>query len=274
MASLHGVNGIEDAAFDGQRLLDWYQDHHRDLPWRRTQDPYAVWVAEIMLQQTRVETVVQYYERFLGRFPSAETLAAAPLSDILKAWEGLGYYARARNLHRTARVVVAEHGGAFPRELGQVLALPGIGRSTAGAILSLACGQRHPILDGNVKRVLARCFAVPGWPGSGAVLDRLWSLSESCTPEQRVAEYNQAMMDLGATLCTRSRPACGRCPLAEMCEALARGEPTAYPEPKPRKPIPVRETRMLAVQNRTGEILLERRPPAGVCWVRRTCFQM
>jgi len=246
-------------------ILSWFDRHGRkDLPWQREPTPYRVWVSEIMLQQTRVAVVVPYFERFMARFPSISDLAAAGADEVLHLWSGLGYYARARNLHQAAHVIVAEHGGAFPRELARVLALPGIGRSTAGAILSLACGQRHPILDGNVKRVLARCFAVPGWPGSGPVLDRLWSLSESCTPEQRVAEYNQAMMDLGATLCTRSHPACGRCPVAAACEALARGMPTAYPEPRPRQSIPVRQTRMLGIVNGAGEVLLERRPPAGV----------
>jgi len=246
-------------------LLVWFELHGRkDLPWQRDPTPYRVWVSEIMLQQTRVSVVVPYFERFMERFPALSNLAAAELDEVLHLWSGLGYYARARNLHRAARIVVSEHGGEFPRTLDRLRGLPGIGRSTAGAILSLACGQRHPILDGNVKRVLARCFAVPGWPGGAAVIDRLWALSEHCTPRVRVAEYNQAMMDLGATLCARSRPDCGRCPLAIGCEALARGNPTGYPHPKPRRSIPVRETRMLAVLNGVGEVLLERRPAVGV----------
>jgi len=200
----------------------------------------------------------------MARFPSLPALAEAGPDDVLHLWSGLGYYARARNLHRAARAVVTEHGGEFPRTLELVQGLPGVGRSTAGAILSLACGQRHPILDGNVKRVLARCYALPGWPGNAAVVERLWALSEKCTPQVRVAEYNQAMMDLGATLCTRSRPDCVRCPLADGCEAFARGNPSDYPHPKPRRSIPVRETRMLALLNEAGEVLLERRPPAGV----------
>jgi A/G-specific adenine glycosylase len=254
-----------DAEAFAQTVLGWFDRHgRRELPWQRDPTPYRVWVSEIMLQQTRVSVVVPYFERFMERFPRLTDLAAADRDAVLRLWSGLGYYARARNLHRTARIVARKHGGALPREPEALQALPGIGRSTAGAILSLACGQRHPILDGNVKRVLARCFAVSGWPGRSAVLARLWSLSDACTPRKRVAEYNQAMMDLGATLCTRARPACARCPLADDCKALAQGTPTAYPEAKPRKSIPVRETRVLIVLNPAGEILLERRPPAGI----------
>jgi A/G-specific adenine glycosylase len=217
-----------------------------------------------MLQQTQVAVVAPYFERFMARLPTVADLAAAAEDEVLHLWSGLGYYARARNLHRAARVVVEEHGGEFPRNIEQVQALPGVGRSTAGAILSLACGQRHPILDGNVKRVLARCFAVPGWPGRTSVAARLWQIAEDCTPAERVGAYTQAMMDLGATLCTRAGPSCGRCPLADRCRALAEGEPTRYPQPKPRRTLPVRSARMLVVRNPAGEILLERRPPTGV----------
>jgi A/G-specific adenine glycosylase len=246
-------------------VLAWYERHGRkDLPWQRDPDPYRVWVSEIMLQQTQVAVVVPYFERFMTRFPTVTDLAKADQDEVLHLWSGLGYYARARNLHKAARVIATEHRGRFPTDIGQVQSLPGIGRSTAGAILSLALGQRHPILDGNVKRVLARGFAVPGWPGRSAVLKRLWELAESCTPTERVGAYNQAMMDLGATLCTRTRPACGRCPLAQGCRALALGEPTAFPQPRPKKTLPIRESRVLVVQNPAGEILLERRPPAGI----------
>jgi A/G-specific adenine glycosylase len=246
-------------------LLAWFDGHGRkDLPWQRDRTPYRVWVSEIMLQQTRVAVVIPYFHRFMGRFPTVAALAQAAEDEVLHLWSGLGYYARARNLHRAARKIVAEHGGDFPTVLHQVQALPGVGPSTAGAILSLALGQRHPVLDGNVKRVLARCFAVAGWSGQASVLNRLWELADACTPAERVAAYNQGMMDLGATVCTRGGPACRLCPLAFGCAARARGEPAAFPEPKPQKTLPRRETRMLVVVSPAGEVLLERRPPTGV----------
>ena len=246
-------------------LLAWFDSCGRkDLPWQRDPTPYRVWVSEIMLQQTRVAVVIPYFERFLARFPTVTDLADADRDQVLHLWSGLGYYARARNLHETARRIAHEQGGLFPLDLAQLQGLPGIGRSTAGAILSLSQGRRHAILDGNVKRVLARCYAISGWPGRSAVLARLWELAEACTPWQRVAAYNQALMDLGATICIRSRPSCGRCPLAAGCQALAQGEPAAYPQPKPRRVLPVREIRMLLVANGAGEILLERRPPTGI----------
>jgi A/G-specific adenine glycosylase len=259
------TRSADEPAELADRVLDWFDRHgRRGLPWQRDPSPYRVWVSEIMLQQTRVAVVIPYFERFMKRFPTIPDLAGAGEDEVLHLWSGLGYYARARNLHRAARTLVRSHGGEMPRVLEQVQALPGIGRSTAGAILSLACGQRHPILDGNVKRVLARYRAVPGWPGRGEVLARLWALAETFTPERRCGDYNQAMMDLGATLCTRGEPACTRCPLAPGCRARAQGEPTRYPEPKPRRSVPVRRARLLVVRNRAGEILLERRPPAGV----------
>jgi A/G-specific adenine glycosylase len=247
-------------------VLGWFARHGRkDLPWQRgNRDPYRVWVSEIMLQQTRVSVVIPYFERFMSRFPELTDLAAADENEVLHLWSGLGYYARARHLHKAAQTIVNERGGRFPTDIQQVEALPGIGRSTAGAILSLAHGQHHPILDGNVKRVLARCFAVPGWPGRSKVLSRLWGLAEACTPADRVAAYNQAMMDLGATLCVRSRPDCARCPLARGCAALALGGPTAFPAPKPRQILPTRCARMLVIRNPAGEVLLERRPPTGI----------
>jgi A/G-specific adenine glycosylase len=246
-------------------LLDWFDAHGRhDLPWQKDPTPYRVWVSEIMLQQTQVGVVVPYFERFLARFPVLDALAAAETDEVLHLWSGLGYYARARNLHRAARVLVAEYGGELPRDIQTLQTLPGIGRSTAGAILSLALGQRQPILDGNCKRVLARCFGVVGWPGQAAVLTSLWQLAEQLTPAADVGRYNQAMMDLGATLCTRAAPRCTRCPLAQRCIALRQGRPTAYPAPRPKRDNPVRHTRMLLVADPGGRVLLERRPPAGI----------
>ena len=206
----------------GARVLAWYDEHGRkDLPWQRNRDAYRVWVSEIMLQQTQVQTVIPYFERFVASFPDVVSLANADIDDVLQHWSGLGYYARARNLHRAAGVVRDEHGGTFPDDLDAATALPGIGRSTAGAILSLAFGQRHPILDGNVKRVLARHAAVDGWPGKTAVAKQLWALADERTPAERPADYTQAIMDLGAMLCTRSSPGCISCPVSEDCVALA-----------------------------------------------------
>jgi A/G-specific adenine glycosylase len=217
-----------------------------------------------MLQQTRVSTVIPYFERFTDRFPDVVALAAAPLDEVLHLWSGLGYYARARNLHRAARQIRDERGGVFPEDFEAVAALPGIGRSTAGAILSLACQQRHPILDGNVKRVLARFHAVPGWPGEARVARRLWEYAERYTPRERVAAFNQAMMDLGATLCVRGRALCPGCPLQRRCQAHAEGRVADFPNPRPKKRLPVRSTRMLMLVNGEGAVYLERRPPAGI----------
>ena len=246
------------------RVLRWYDDHGRkDLPWQNTADAYRVWVSEIMLQQTQVRTVIPYFERFMHRFPDVLSLAGAELDEVLQHWSGLGYYARARNLHRAAKVIRNEHGGRFPSEVDAVSALPGIGRSTAGAILALAFGQRHAILDGNVKRVLARHAAVAGWPGKTAVARELWELAEARTPMQRVGDYTQAIMDLGATLCTRSAPACGSCPVNSDCVALAAGEVERFPGSKPKRERPLRETTMvLAVAD--GAVYLERRPATGI----------
>ena len=206
------------------RLLGWFDVHGRkDLPWQQDPTPYRVWVSEIMLQQTQVRTVIPYYQRFMQAFPDLRALAAAPLDQVLHHWSGLGYYARARNLHRAAQRIRDDHAGRFPEDIEVVMGLPGIGRSTAGAILSLACGQRHAILDGNVKRVLARFHAVEGWPGKTAVLEQLWALAEAATPQRDVAAYNQAMMDLGATLCRRGTPECVRCPLRTDCRACRQG---------------------------------------------------
>lgn len=222
-----------------------------------------MWLSEIMLQQTQVGTVIPYYERFLACFPDVAGLARASLEDVMRLWAGLGYYSRARNLHRAARAIVDEHGGAFPTSRHALDALHGIGRSTAAAITVFAFGTREAILDGNVKRVLARYFAVSGFPGNKAVEHTLWSLAESLVPEQSVRTYTQALMDLGATVCTRASPGCERCPLASSCAALARGRVAAYPASRPHRTTPVRAVTMLLLV-RKGKILLEKRPPSGI----------
>ena len=255
---------MADGAFS-RRVLDWYAHAgRRDLPWQDNPTPYRVWVSEIMLQQTQVSTVIPYYQRFMERFPGIAALADADLDQVLHLWTGLGYYARARNLHAAAVMMRDYHAGRFPESFDEVLCLPGIGRSTAAAILALACRQRHAILDGNVKRVLARFHAIEGWPGRAAVLQRLWELAEQHTPTRQVAEYTQAMMDLGATLCSRGKPGCDRCPLAEDCRARQAGRQRDFPSPRPRKLLPVRQTRMLLLYNHRSEVLLEQRPPSGI----------
>ena len=246
------------------RLVAWQKKHGRHgLPWQ-VKDPYAVWVSEIMLQQTQVTTVIPYFERFMERFPDAATLAAAPIDEVLHLWSGLGYYARARNLQRAAQAIVARHGGEFPRNFDDVLALPGIGRSTAGAILALSRGERHAILDGNVKRVLARHFGVTGYPGEPSVERRLWSLAEACTPSQRVAQYTQAIMDLGATVCTRARPACLLCPVNAGCQARAHNLQARLPSPRPQAVRPARAAWLAVAMRGEHRVLLERRPPSGI----------
>jgi A/G-specific adenine glycosylase len=251
-------------ALNSDLLLAWFDRHGRhNLPWQHPRTTYRVWVSEIMLQQTQVSTVIPYFERFMARFPDITSLANASQDEVLHLWTGLGYYARARNLHQAAQRIRDEHRGRFPQEFDSVLALPGIGRSTAGAILAQALDQDYAILDGNVKRVLTRYHAISGWPGSKAVENRLWELAEAATPQQRVADYTQAIMDLGATMCSRT-PDCAVCPLMESCQAYAQGDPRAYPTPKPRKTLPVRETTMLMLQNPEGLLLLEQRPPAGI----------
>ncbi len=258
-------SAVVDRAEFAAAVLAWFERYGRkDLPWQREPSPYRVWVSEVMLQQTQVATVIPYFERFMARFPDVRSLAAAPLDEVLHLWSGLGYYARARNLHRAAQQVRRRHGGVFPQEFAAVEALSGIGRSTAGAVLSLALDRRHAILDGNVKRVLARCFAVPGWPGRSAVLNKLWVLAEGLTPSARVRDYNQAMMDLGATVCRRSRPRCLDCPLQTRCRSAAAGNPEGYPGRKPVKSKPLRAVRMLLVEDPDGRVLLEQRPPAGI----------
>lgn len=247
------------------RLLAWHAHGGRhDLPWQQPRTPYRVWVSEIMLQQTQVGTVVPYFERFMARFPDIRALAAAPLDDVLHLWTGLGYYARARNLHRAAGQVCRDHDGRLPADPAALAALPGIGRSTAGAILALGSGRRQPILDGNVKRVLCRHRAVAGWPGTAAVQTRLWAIAERLTPPDRAADYTQAIMDLGALVCTRSRPRCGECPVEADCLARAAGAVADYPQPRPRRDLPQRRTALLLLRRADGQVLLERRPPAGL----------
>ena len=248
-----------------QRVLDWYDLHGRkDLPWQQGMTPYRVWVSEIMLQQTQVATVIPYYERFMQALPDVHALAAASDDEVLHLWTGLGYYSRARNLHKAAKLVVGEHAGEFPRSIEGLIELPGIGRSTAGAVASLSMGIWAPILDGNVKRVLARFGAVEGWPGEKKVHDRLWSMAERYTPQNRVQHYTQAMMDMGATLCTRTKPSCLLCPLKDGCEARMLGEPTRFPSSKPRKVVPIRQCVMPLLMNQDGEVWLQRRPPSGL----------
>ncbi|MFO0452492.1 MAG: A/G-specific adenine glycosylase [Pseudomonadota bacterium] len=246
------------------RLLAWFERHGRhDLPWQVDRTPYRVWVSEVMLQQTQVQTAIPYFERFVARFPDVRALADAPLDEVLHLWSGLGYYARARNLHAAARAIRDAHRGEFPTAFDDVLALPGIGRSTAGAILAQAHGERHAILDGNVKRVLARWFGIEGWPGETRVADSLWAASEAVTPPDRAADYTQAIMDLGATLCTRARPACVLCPVAGDCVARVSGRQHELPTPKPAKARPRRRVAWLVL--RAGDaVLLERRPPTGL----------
>ncbi|MBS9435403.1 A/G-specific adenine glycosylase [Photorhabdus hainanensis] len=245
-------------------VLDWYHRYGRKtLPWQLEKTSYHVWLSEVMLQQTQVATVIPYFQRFISRFPDVTSLAAAPLDEVLHLWTGLGYYARARNLHKAAQQVVELHQGQFPTTFEDVVALPGVGRSTAGAILSLSQGKHFPILDGNVKRVLARCYAVEGWPGKKEVESNLWQISTNVTPAQEVEYFNQAMMDLGAMVCTRSKPKCEICPLNQGCIAYANHSWTKYPGKKPKQSIPEKTAYFLLMQNNDA-VWLEQRPPTGI----------
>lgn len=246
------------------RIVAWQRLHGRhSLPWQQTRDPYRIWLSEIMLQQTQVATVVGYYERFLARFPDVNTLAHAAEDEVLALWSGLGYYSRARNLHLAAQRVVAAHAGRFPPTAAALMQLPGIGRSTAAAVAALAYGERCAILDGNVKRVLARHAGIAGWPGDKNVENDLWQCAESRLPEQNLAAYTQGMMDLGALVCTRIRPDCARCPVAGNCVARAENRTDALPGARPKKTLPERQTQMLLLLDR-GELLLEKRPAHGI----------
>ncbi len=247
-----------------QHLIAWQRQHGRhDLPWQNTRDPYRIWVAEIMLQQTQVATVIPYYQRFMTRFPDVSRLAAAQEDDVLAHWSGLGYYARARNLHAAARLIVAIHQGHFPHDIDAMHALPGIGRSTAAAIAAFAFGARAAILDGNVKRVLARCFGIEGFPGDKRVESEMWTLAESLLPMADIESYTQALMDLGATLCTRGKPRCAACPIQPRCVAQQTGRTAALPSTKPRKALPEREAVVLILQHGV-DIMLEKRPAPGI----------
>ncbi len=247
-------------------LVAWHEQQGRhDLPWQHDRTPYRVWVSEIMLQQTQVSTVIPYYQRFMTRFPTVNALANAAIDDVLHLWTGLGYYARARNLHRAACRIRDEFDGEFPTTFEEVADLPGIGRSTAGAVLALSRGERFPILDGNVKRVLTRYFGVEGSTAEKSVVDRLWQLSNACTPEQSVDVYTQAIMDMGATVCTRHKPLCTYCPLAESCYARASGRQNELPTPRSaRAARRSREVFMLVAMRQDGSVLLERRPESGI----------
>ena len=257
----------EGGTFAG-RLLAWFERCGRHyLPWQQNPTPYRVWVSEVMLQQTQVAAVIPYFDRFMQRFPDVQALAAAPLDEVLHLWTGLGYYARARNLQAAARLVVGQYGSEFPAAIDELIALPGIGRSTAGAILALAHGQRQPILDGNVKRVLARVFGIEGDPGSAPVVAALWVRTDACTPERRVAAYTQAIMDLGATVCTRSRPACELCPMHGDCVAFRDGRQAQLPGRRRRHARRSREATLLIAEvslDGTRAVLLERRPAPGI----------
>lgn len=248
-----------------QHVLEWFAHsgrHH--LPWQDHPDAYRVWISEIMLQQTQVSTVIPYFQAFMAQYPNIAALAKAPQDEVLHRWTGLGYYARARNLHRCAQIVQEQHHGEFPNSVEGLIALPGIGRSTAGAILCLGMNIRAPILDGNVKRVLCRYHAIEGWPDQPSVQKLLWPIAAAATPSKDFAAYTQAMMDLGATLCTRSKPACERCPLQYSCQAFASDRVAELPHRKPKKKLPRRSTFMLMCCNAKGEVLLEQRPAAGI----------
>ncbi len=252
-----------DRGFSDQ-LIAWQKQHGRHrLPWQQTRDAYRIWLSEIMLQQTQVATVIPYYQRFLQRFPDVSALANAPVEEVMALWAGLGYYTRARNLHRCAQAVVERHGGHFPSAVDQLADLPGIGQSTAAAIAAFAYGARAAILDGNVKRVFCRVFGIEGFPGLAAVERQLWLRAETLLPAQDIESYTQGLMDLGATLCTRSRPRCGDCPTQARCVAYASGRTAELPERKPRKATPEKATVMLLVLH-DGELLLEQRPPSGI----------
>jgi len=258
-----------DSSF-AARIIEWQRAHGRHgLPWQNTRDAYRIWLSEVMLQQTQVATVLPYFARFIAAFPTVATLAAAPLSRVLECWSGLGYYRRAHHLHAAARIVVEQHGGRFPSDAATLTTLPGIGRSTAAAIAAFAGGERGAILDGNVRRVLARHCGVDGWPGTPAVQQQLWRTAEALLPgatvgnAKDIAAYTQGMMDVGATVCTRVRPRCGECPVSDDCIARRDARVDALPSPRPRRPLPQRAITMLLLE-RNGEILLEQRPPLGI----------
>ncbi|MFK7865562.1 MAG: A/G-specific adenine glycosylase [Pseudohongiellaceae bacterium] len=246
-------------------VLEWFDQHGRkNLPWQSNRTPYRVWLSEIMLQQTQVATVIPYFEKFNERFPTVKDLAAAELDQVLHLWTGLGYYARGRNLHKAAIMVSEEFDGEFPQSVAELETLPGIGRSTAGAIAALAMNITAPILDGNVKRVLTRHEAIHGWPEQTKVKNQLWEVAESYLPNQRIADYTQAMMDLGATLCVRSSPACGECPVKDSCLGLKKNLLAEIPGKKPKKALPVKSITLMVLITDANKVLLEKRPATGI----------
>lgn len=255
-----------------EKILEWFDVHGRKgLPWQQDINPYRVWVSEIMLQQTQVKTVIPYFERFMQSFPNVKNLADAEQDEVLKHWSGLGYYARARNMHVAAKMIRDDFNGEFPKNIESIQTLKGIGRSTGAAILSIANNQPEPILDGNVKRVLSRVFAVEGWSGKSHVLKKLWLLAEETTPNKRNADYTQAIMDLGATLCTRNKPHCEDCPLSSDCIANADNTQTDFPAKKPKKVIPEKQTILLIIKNQDQHVMMLKRPPLGI-WGGLWCF--
>lgn len=259
------VLSADDVEWFQQTIVQWYERAGRkNLPWQKKTSAYRVWLSEIMLQQTQVSTVIPYFERFTRQFPDLVCLAAAHVDDALALWSGLGYYARARNLHKTAQIIVREYQGEFPRDIEALMSLPGIGRSTAGAILSLAMKQAAPILDGNVKRVLMRFYALEGWSGTSDVEKKLWALSTALTPDKSCRQYNQAMMDIGATLCTRHQAKCTQCPLQSRCLAFAQQRVNELPQPKPKKSLPLRACQLLVIRNQDNEFFMEKRPTKGL----------
>ena len=247
-----------------QNILQWFDlNGRKNFPWQQHNSAYATWLSEIMLQQTQVVTVIPYFNKFIKQFPSVDKLAKADVDQVLSYWSGLGYYARARNLHKTAQII-SQQGGEFPNDLEALVALPGIGRSTAGAILSIAFANSHPILDGNVRRVLARFYAISGWVGQAKVSDKLWAISARYTPKQRCADYTQAMMDLGATICTRTKPQCDKCPVNSHCLAMLNDEIKLFPTPKPKKNLPTKQLVFLVLRDELGRFLLEKRVSSGI----------
>lgn len=253
-----------DTSF-AEHLLTWFDQHGRNhLPWQHNRNGYRVWVSEIMLQQTQVVTVIPYFERFMQRFPTVTHLAEANIDDVLSLWTGLGYYSRARNLHASALVIAQQHQGHMPKDIEALIALKGIGRSTAGAIISQAYNEQGIILDGNVKRLLTRLYAIEGWPGQSQIDKQLWQLATELTPNQRNADYTQAIMDIGATICKPKQPLCVACPMQSRCQALAQEKVTSIPTPKPKKILPQKSISMLLLKNQHGQILLEQRPSKGI----------
>ena len=253
------------------RIIDWYDLFGRKtLPWQLNKTPYKVWISEIMLQQTQVTTVIPYFEKFMASFPDVVSLANAEQDEVLHHWTGLGYYARARNLHKAAQIIRDKHHGLFPTHFDDVIDLPGIGKSTAGAILSLSLGKHFAILDGNVKRVLARHGAIEGWPGKKTVENQLWDLAEQLSPKQDIQKYNQAMMDIGSAVCTRSKPKCEDCPVNRDCKAQLQGRQTEFPGKKPKTEKPVKNA-LFAVLMSQGKVLLKQRPQQGI-WGGLWCF--